>query len=236
MSDADPESQAFYLATLRSELYRTAGLLGVLGLLLVYTIARALAFGELRLLLAQAVVLDSLNSLLAEDLPANRFITFALVFVDPVSSHVKVLSAGHGPILWYRYADDKIENLEAQGIPLGMIPSVKYSQAGEICLAPGDMVVLVTDGFYEWEDPDGEQFGFGRLEAVIRESRDCRAEEAIGRLRSAVESFSKGSEQKDDLTAIVLKRKTIAVHPSGNVNCAQSDRYRCETLLSPLNQ
>ena len=51
------ESHAFYRATLNSEWYRIAGLLGVLGLLLVYTIARALAFGEFRLLLAQTLVL-----------------------------------------------------------------------------------------------------------------------------------------------------------------------------------
>jgi serine phosphatase RsbU (regulator of sigma subunit) len=152
-------------------------------------------------------LLERLNRLLADDLPANRFITFAVVFLDPVSSCVKVLSAGHAPLLWYRYAADEIETLEAQGIPLGMIADVKYSQASERCLAPGDMVVLVTDGFYEWEDPDGEEFGLRRLNTVIRESRDCHAEVVIARLRSAVESFSKGTEQKDDLTAVILKRK-----------------------------
>ena len=88
-----------------------------------------------------------------------------------------------------------------------MIAGVKYSHANERCLAPGDMVVLVTDGFYEWEDPNEEQFGLNRLETVIRESRDCSAAEVIARLRSAVESFCQGTEQKDDLTAVVLKRK-----------------------------
>jgi serine phosphatase RsbU (regulator of sigma subunit) len=45
------------------------------------------------------------------------------------------------------------------------------------------------------------------LEAVIREARRCRGEEVIGRLRSAVESFYHGTEQKDDLTVVILKRK-----------------------------
>lgn len=151
-------------------------------------------------------LLDRLNKLLVDDLPANRFVTFAVIFLDPVSSQVKVLSAGHGPILWYQYAADQFENLEAQGIPLGMIAGVKYSQANQRKLAPGDMLVLVTDGFYEWEDPHGEQFGLGRLEVVIRESRDDSAEGVIKQLRAAVESFCKGTEQKDDLTAVVLKR------------------------------
>ena len=42
---------------------------------------------------------------------------------------------------------------------------------------------------------------------MIREARHCRAEEVIGRLRSAVESFCHGTEQKDDLTVVILKRK-----------------------------
>lgn len=152
-------------------------------------------------------LLDRLNKLLADDLPANQFVTFAVVFLDPASSHVQVLSAGHGPILWYKYAADEIESIEAQGIPLGMIAGVKYSQTNERRLDPGDMVVLVTDGFYEWENPNGEEFGLRRLNTVIRESRDSDPDEVIARLRSAVEKFCKGTEQKDDLTAVVLKRK-----------------------------
>jgi len=155
-------------------------------------------------------LLDQLNKLLADDLPTNQFVTFAVVMLDPVTSYASVLSAGHGPILWYQHAADQFENLEAQGIPLGMIAGVKYSEANQRRLAPGDMLVLVTDGFYEWEDPNGEQFGLSRLEAVIRESRDDSAEGMIKQLRAAVESFSKGTEQKDDLTAVVLKRQAHA--------------------------
>jgi len=151
-------------------------------------------------------LLDSLNILLAADLPANRFITFAVIFLNPISSQVKVLSAGHGPILWYQHVADQFENLEAQGIPLGMISGVKYGEANERRLAPGDMLVVVTDGFYEWENPMGEQFGLNRLEAVIRQSRDDSAEGLIKRLRAAVETFCEGTKQQDDLTAVVLKR------------------------------
>ena len=47
-------------------------------------------------------ILERLNSLLANDLADDRFVTFAVVFLNPVTSDIKVLSAGHGPILWYR--------------------------------------------------------------------------------------------------------------------------------------
>ena len=152
-------------------------------------------------------LLDNLNYLLAEDLPGNRFVTFAVVLLDPVGSRAKILSAGHGPIIWYRYAIDKIENLEAQGIPLGMMAGAQYGHGTEACLESGDILALVTDGFYEWENPAGEEFGMVRLEAVIRDARDYPADEVISRLRRAVESFCRGTEQKDDLTAVILKRR-----------------------------
>jgi serine phosphatase RsbU (regulator of sigma subunit) len=155
-------------------------------------------------------LLDRLNGLLAEDLSSNRFVTFAVVFLDPSVSQIKVLSAGHGPIIWYKYATDSIENLEAQGIPLGMMAGFKYEHGNDRHLEEGDMLILVTDGFYEWENPDGEEFGMSRLEDVIRESRDHSANEIIERLRVAVKDFCQGTEQKDDLTAVVLKRRMQA--------------------------
>ena len=153
-------------------------------------------------------LLGRLNSLLADDLSSNRFVTFAVVFLDPQNAEVEVLSAGHGPILWYRSATNELESLEAQGIPLGMIAEVNYDKGQARHLAPGDMIVLVTDGFYEWANPQGEEFGLERLEQSVRSARDCPAEEVIARLRASVERFCQGTEQKDDLTAVVLKRKT----------------------------
>jgi serine phosphatase RsbU (regulator of sigma subunit) len=157
-------------------------------------------------------VLERLNGLLANDLAENRFVTFAVVFLNPTSSEVKVLSAGHGPILWYRHATNNLENFEAQGIPLGMIAGMPYEDSRIKSLSAGDMIVLVTDGFYEWQNPDKEEFGLERLKETIRQARDCSAEEVISRLYKAVKDFSKGTEQADDLTAVVLKRKnTVAV-------------------------
>jgi len=152
-------------------------------------------------------VLERLNHLLADDLSANRFVTFALILLNPTTGEVEILSAGHGPILCYQHATHELHNVEAQGIPLGMIAGVGYEQAPVRQLAPNDMIVVVTDGFYEWENPNGEEFGLQRLKSVIRQSDDCSAEQVIERLRSSVENFCKGTEQKDDLTAIVLKRK-----------------------------
>ena len=152
-------------------------------------------------------VLERLNFLLTSDLADDRFVTFAVIFLNPMTAEVKVLSAGHGPILWYRRAANKLENFEAQGIPLGMIPGMSYEESWQTCLEAGDMIVVVTDGVYEWENPESEEFGLERLKETIREARDGSANEIIERLYTAVKDFSQGTKQKDDLTVVVLKRK-----------------------------
>lgn len=154
-------------------------------------------------------LLGRLNSLLAHDLADDRFVTFAVVFLNPDNGEVKVLSAGHGPILCYRRATNNLENFDAQGIPLGMIAGMSYEDSSVRCLSAGDMLVVVTDGFYEWQNPETEEFGLERLKDTIRQARDCSAEEVITRLYAAVKDFSKGTEQNDDLTAVVLKRKNV---------------------------
>ena len=178
-----------------------------IGPALVSALCRAYARASFLVEPKHAQVLERLNSLLASDLADDRFVTFAVIFLDPVSSEIKVLSAGHGPILWYRRAANKLENFEAQGIPLGIIAGMTYEDSRMKSLKAGDMIVVVTDGFYEWQNPEGEEFGLERLQETIRQTRDCSAQEVIARLHAAVKDFSKGTEQKDDLTAVVLKRK-----------------------------
>ena len=192
-----------------------------IGPALVSALCRAYARASFLVEAKHAQVLERLNSLLASDLADDRFVTFAVIFLNPATSEIKVLSAGHGPILWYRRASSKLENFEAQGIPLGMIAGMTYEDSRMKSLKAGDMIVLVTDGFYEWQNPEAEEFGIERLKETIRQARDCSAEEVIARLHKAVTDFSKGTEQKDDLTAVVLKRKnTIA---SARTEAAQNE-------------
>jgi len=177
-----------------------------IGPALVGTSCRAYARASFLVGGAQNGVLENLNGLLASDLSANRFVTYAVIFLDPKEGDFRVLSAGHGPILWYKHKQNKIDNLEAHGIPLGMIDGAKYSHGTEGSLSQGDILALVTDGFYEWTNPEGEEFGLERLETVIRESHDQPAEKIIEKLRGAVATFSRGTKQQDDLTAVILRR------------------------------
>ena len=68
------------------------------------------------------------------------------------------------------------------------------------------MLVLITDGFFEWADPDGEQYGTERLAEVIHRYRDLPVREIIAKMRQAVVAFGRGTPQADDLTAIIVRR------------------------------
>jgi serine phosphatase RsbU (regulator of sigma subunit) len=73
----------------------------------------------------------------------------------------------------------------------------------------GDIIFLVTDGFLEWENTAGEQFGNARFEQFLSSTCHLPPEEIIAELYNAVLKFTDGTPQQDDLTAVVIK-KTIA--------------------------
>ena len=66
--------------------------------------------------------------------------------------------------------------------------------------------MLLTDGFFEWSRPDGEQFGTERVRDLVGTHHHRTAEELIGLLHRAVVDFSAGTPQGDDLTAVIVKR------------------------------
>ena len=155
-----------------------------------------------------ADLLSRLNQLLAADVPEGRFATYVIARLDPVASRMELASAGHGPLFLYRARTDDFHPLRAQGLPLGMFPVARYTAPDEVDLAPGDLLLLVTDGFFEWSNAQGEQYGAARIESEIRAGRDLPAAELIARLYQSVLEFAAGTEQADDLTAVVVKRRS----------------------------
>jgi serine phosphatase RsbU (regulator of sigma subunit) len=73
-------------------------------------------------------------------------------------------------------------------------------------LRPGDLILLITDGFFEWANAADEQFGFDRLGDAVRKFSNLPPEQIIAELYQAVLAFANGTKQKDDLTAVVIKR------------------------------
>ena len=149
---------------------------------------------------------NRIDDLLSEDLPSGKLVNYVAAVLDPNDADVQLLSAGQGPLLVFRAASMTVERFNAHGVPLGVGLGLGRGPAQRVFLEPGDMLILVTDGFFEWENPDDEQFGLDRLDEAIRQARDLPAREIISALHSAVLQFANGTEQLDDLTAVIVKR------------------------------
>jgi serine phosphatase RsbU (regulator of sigma subunit) len=152
-------------------------------------------------------VMTRLNNLLVKDLPSERYVTFVVAWLDLADSRVELISAGHGPLLLYEAASDRFQSFDPQGIPFGLFPGSLYGSPHRFQMAPGDLLVLVTDGFFEWANTQDEQFGLARLQEAVRSSRHLQASEIIRQLHAAVVEFAGGTDQQDDLTAVVVKRE-----------------------------
>jgi phosphoserine phosphatase RsbU/P len=157
--------------------------------------------------LARAVT--DVHDLMCLDLPEGRFVTAFCGLLDAAAAEIVFLSAGQGPILVFEAATGAVRDWPAQGLPLGFMPGIGYEGPTTVPLAPGDILVLLTDGFYEWARGDGEQFGLERVCDIVRSGHDRPAGEIIERLYGAVVAFGAGTPQDDDLTAVIVKRDPL---------------------------
>ena len=153
-----------------------------------------------------STVLGRINELLCEDIPEGRFITAAMGIINSATQQVRLLSAGQAPLLFYETATDTLHNWDADDVPLGLMDGVDFGRPRTINFAPGDLLVLTTDGFFEATNAADEEFGIEALEQFIRDHHQLPPAEFIDQLYSQVKSHAAGEEQGDDLTALVIKR------------------------------
>lgn len=151
-------------------------------------------------------VLDRVNNLLHEDVPEMRFVTAVVAIIDPRTSHMTISSAGHAPIIFYEAATKLLHVWDADDLPLAVMGDVHYPEPRDVSWQPGDMLVLVTDGFFEWQNDAGQQFGTERLGEFVVANAHRAPAEFISLLHATVLAHAAGTGQPDDLTAVVVKK------------------------------
>lgn len=150
-------------------------------------------------------ILTRANGILAEDMGGGRYITLFLGRLDPAARTFDYASAGHPPA-YVLAADGSVKmQLKRTGIPLGMKTSTVYETGAPFTLAPGELIVLLTDGIEEAASPEDELFGTERALDVVRARRQQPARAIVEALYNATREFSRGAAQIDDITAIVIK-------------------------------
>ena len=132
-----------------------------------------------------------------------RFTTAFLAEYDPVHRTLNYINAGHNnPIL--RRSNGLIERLDVGGLPLGIQPEAKYESAS-VTLAPGDWLIIFTDGLVEAENARQEEYGESRLLSVISAETVTTPSEMLQRLMAELDLFVGATPQHDDVTCLLVK-------------------------------
>lgn len=154
-----------------------------------------------------------LNVQVARHAPASRFITLFLACFDPQSGRLHFVNAGQTPPL-LRRQDGSIERLTTGGVALGMFEGSEYEE-GETLLAPGEALVMYSDGITEAESPDGTPFDEAGLERTLALHVGAYGTAAAAELGSAifgaVERHRRDKRLGDDLTVLVLSRVSNSI-------------------------
>ena len=149
-----------------------------------------------------AALLESVNQLVYDASPSNRYATFFYCQFDPATRRLLYTNGGHNAPMLLR--GDQVIRLETGGQPVGLFRVAHYEQA-EIELQPGDLLVLYTDGISEAENTASDEWGEDALIAAARSSDGLPPAEMITRIMQAADAFAAGAPQHDDMTLVIAR-------------------------------
>ena len=149
-------------------------------------------------------LVTSVNVYLAENTPANRFITLFAAELEPESGNLTFINAGHNPPLIGR-ADGTMELLASGGLPLGLMDFAEY-EIGHAQLNSGDVLFIYSDGVSEANNLVEDEFGMDRLTEVIKANVGRSASGIRDKVESALSDFTGTAAPNDDITLVIVKK------------------------------
>lgn len=158
-----------------------------------------------------AELFDHLNETLTERMQSRHMQgALAMGVFDPATRRVKVANAGMvQPYL--RTPEGQWDLVPVGGYPLGASLQRRYTDK-TVTLAPGALLLFMSDGIIEAQNPDGEFYGFERIEALLASLPVALDGEAIiARILAAVDEHLAGQEAQDDITLVVLRSLEVPV-------------------------
>jgi serine phosphatase RsbU (regulator of sigma subunit)/CHASE2 domain-containing sensor protein len=143
------------------------------------------------------------NDLLVANNTEDMFTTLFCGVIDVKAGTLTYCNCGHNPPLLLRHGEGAFETLPNCGPPLAVMEGITYAPR-TLALAPGDLLLLYTDGVTEAEDTQTAQFGMRRLQQAILETRDAPARRVVEHLVAQVVAFAGGAPQSDDITCVAI--------------------------------
>ena len=177
-------------------------------------IGPALSATQVRAMLRVAIRLKSslddafvhINDQLCEDLPDDRFVTGFFGLLNAETHTVRFHSGGQGPIMHYQAEMGEFEWHPATTFPLGYMPQSDLQPPVTSALEPGDVLGLISDGIYEYENEHGAQFGRQGVIRVLDENPDANAQELVDKIMAAARKHGGTAPQADDITIVLARR------------------------------
>ncbi|MDH3585298.1 MAG: PP2C family protein-serine/threonine phosphatase, partial [Phycisphaerae bacterium] len=166
---------------------------------------RAMVRMGLRCSLDLQSLLGHVDRQLEDDLQDGRFVTAFLGLLELRKNRLEYLSYGQGPLLLFEAASETCRVLTSTDPPLGVSTDLPANSPITCTLEVGDVLVLLTDGYFESSNENGEMFGQPRVAEIVRHRSAEPAQAILDELRSSVWEFC-GGTPGDDMTALIVKR------------------------------
>jgi sigma-B regulation protein RsbU (phosphoserine phosphatase) len=157
-----------------------------------------------------ALTLAQANDLLLKDSQANNmFVSAFYTVLDLASGRLDYANAGHNPPLLRAAAAGPAREVFSGDLVLGVMGPLKFREQ-QLQLAPGDLLLLYTDGITEAANPAGDLFGLERLRTLVEAGGALGPRGLIDSVLGAVGAFTAGATQADDFTLVALQRRPEA--------------------------
>jgi sigma-B regulation protein RsbU (phosphoserine phosphatase) len=150
-----------------------------------------------------AEILQLANRAIAEDTEQVRFVTMFMAAIEPATRRMNYVGAGHQAYLLDGSGGVRV--LESTALPLGLPENSAIQCGNSVVLEPGQILLVLSDGFDEAQSPDGGLFGVKRVLNLVATSRQRPAEEIVNLLFREVLHFCQRPSANDDITAVVVK-------------------------------
>ena len=151
-----------------------------------------------------AQIVSWINKGIAGKIDIDRFATLSFFTFDPATGALQYSNAAHHPAMIYRAAAGSVEQLDTDGLPIGIEREARYSQM-ETRLANGDIIMMYTDGVVEAMDSRGRQYEDERLKSIFVDNASLGAEDLLKVIRTDIDAFVGNAKQHDDQTLMLMK-------------------------------
>jgi serine phosphatase RsbU (regulator of sigma subunit) len=152
-----------------------------------------------------AQALQQVNQLVSLDSRHRLFLSAFQASLETKSGRLTYSNAGHDWPLWWRVQGGALQPLTSRGLVLGVFKEIQLEEQA-VDIAPGDCLILYTDGVTEARNAEGDFYGEERLTAAIDTSSCVSAETIHQAIVHSLEEFTGDFPLADDLTLVVIRR------------------------------